>query len=89
VDAYTESEQESGFLVGIEDNLPCPFRALVVGEWVDVKKFDSGEGGHGVVAVCRRNGREYQVHVTELEWLTRPPEGAEWIDAYRLWLNGG
>ncbi|EQD74447.1 cytoplasmic protein [mine drainage metagenome] len=89
VDANDEYEQEAGFLNEFEERLRCPFRGLVVGEWVDVQKFDVGEGGRGLLAVCRRHGREYRVHITELEWMGQPPEGAEWIEAYRLWLKGG
>ncbi len=44
VDANDEYEQEAGFLNELEEHLRCPFRGLVVGEWVDVQRFDVGEG---------------------------------------------
>ena len=39
VDAYDESEQAAGFLTIMQDNMPCPFTARVVGELVEVEGF--------------------------------------------------
>jgi hypothetical protein len=39
VDAYDESEQAIGFLTMMQDNMPCPFPARVVGELVEVDHF--------------------------------------------------
>jgi hypothetical protein len=88
VDAYGEEEQEGGFLVMLQDNLATPFKALVVGEEVAVRAFDLGLGGRGIVAVCNRKGRKYRVSVTSLEWVAKPPKGAEWVEAYKAWLSG-
>ncbi|MBI3319946.1 MAG: hypothetical protein HYZ89_05115 [Candidatus Omnitrophica bacterium] len=88
VDAYNDEEQATGFLTMIQDHLPCPFTALVVGEPVRVMGFDFGEPYETtVMAVCRRNKR-YKTNVTSLEWEGRAPPGAEWIEAYRAWLRG-
>ena len=88
VDAYNESEQETGFLTMIEENLRCPFPARIVGEEVEVVRFDVGPAGRGIVAHCRRGGRRYVVDVLALEWPPHPPDGARWIDAYRAWIEG-
>lgn len=88
VDAYTESEQEGGFLVGLEENLAFPCGARVIGEEVEVMGFDIDRSGRGVVAKVRRGGRTYRVNVTSLEWPGKPPRGAEWIDAYVAWSGG-
>lgn len=88
VDCHTEDEQHGGFLVMLEEHVACPFKALVVGEEVEVRGFDWDGTPQGVVAVCRRKGRAYRVNVAALEWVARPPVGAEWFDAYRLWLKG-
>ena len=56
VDAYTESEQEGGFLVGLEDGLASPRRARVLGEEVDVVGFEIYRSGRGIVAKVRRRG---------------------------------
>lgn len=88
VDSYTEDEQHGGFLVMFQDHVACPFKALVVGEEVEVRGFDWNGTPQGIVAVCRRKGRTYRVNATALEWAARPPVGAEWFDAYRAWLKG-
>ncbi len=88
VDAYGEEEQEVGFLTMLEDNLPFPFGALVVGEEVEVTGVDPGPGNRGIEAVCERKGRAYRISIISLEWPGRPPPGAEWIEAYRRWLIG-
>lgn len=89
VDAYGDEEQATGFLTMIQDHVRCPFTALVVGEPVRVVGFDFGEPYETtVMAVCRRKGKRYKINVTTLEWPGPPPQGAEWIEAYRAWLRG-
>lgn len=88
VDCYTEDEQHGGFLVMFQDHVACPFRALVVGEEVEVRGFDWDGTPQGIVAICRRKGQLYRVNATALEWAAGPPVGAEWFDAYRAWLKG-
>jgi hypothetical protein len=88
VDAYTQEEQHGAFLVMLQDRVVCPFNALVVGEEVEVRRFEWEGGAEGIVAVCYRRGRAHRVNVTALRWAGAPPVGAEWIDAYRLWLSG-
>ena len=88
VDAYGEDEQHGAFLVMFEEHVTCPFKALVVGEEVDVREFDWAGAPHEIVALCRRKGRTYRVNATALQWAGRRPAGAEWFDAYRAWLKG-
>ena len=88
VDAYGEDEQHGAFLVMLEDRVACPFRALVVGEEVDVRGFDWAGAPCEIVALCRRKGRTYRVNVTALQWAGSHPAGAEWFDAYQAWLKG-
>lgn len=88
VDCYTEDEQHGSFLVMLEEHLRCPVRALVVGEDVTVVGFDWDQPGE-IVARCRRDRRVHRVNVTALEWPGAPPQGAEWIEAYRAWMRGG
>lgn len=68
VDAYGDVEQEAGFLVMLENNLPFPFKAFVVGEEVEVRGVDQGAHDREIVAICKRKGREYRVSITSLEW---------------------
>ena len=71
-----------------QDHVACPFRALVVGEDVEVRGFDWNGAPHEIVAICRRKGRTSRINVTALEWAAPPPVGGEWFDAYRAWLAG-
>ena len=88
VDCYTEDEQHGAFLVMFQDQVLCPFKALVVGEEVEVRGFDWDGTPQGIVAICRRKGRTFRVNATALQWAGRPPGGADWFDAYRAWLEG-
>jgi hypothetical protein len=88
VDAYGEEEQHGAFVVMFEEHVKCPFRALVVGEEVEVRGFDWPGAPHEIVALCRRKGRTHRVNVTALQWAGKRPTGGEWIDAYRAWLKG-
>lgn len=88
VDCYTDDEKHGAFLAVFQDRVACPFRALVVGEEVEVRGFDWDGTPQGIVAICRRKGRTYRVNATALEWAGRPPAGAEWFDAYRSWFGG-
>jgi hypothetical protein len=88
VDTYTESQQEGGFLVGLEENLTYPCNAWVLGEEVEVVGFDIDRSVRGIVAKVRRRGRNYAVNLTSLEWSGSPPRGADWIDAYIEWGGG-
>ena len=88
IDCYDESEQANGLLTMIQEHLSCPVTARVVGEPVEVVNFDSGEGGMEIVALCKRHGKTYEVGVTSLEWDGKSPKGAEWSEAYRVWLRG-
>ena len=87
VDAYGEYEQAGGFLVMMEDNISCPFKAKVVGEIVEVEGFDLPGDSTSIQALCLRNGKKYKIDVTSLEWDGKPPKGVEWIDAYKAWLG--
>jgi len=88
VDCYTDEERHWAFLSILQGHIACPFRALVVGEEVEVCGFDWDGTPQGIMAICKRKGRTYRVNATALEWAGRPPAGAEWFDAYRAWLEG-
>src|SRR3989304_5791304 len=83
VDCYTEEEQHGGFLVMLQDHVAVPFKALVVGEEVEVRGFDWDGSPQGVVAICRRKRRAHRVNVTALEWAARPPGGGGGVGASR------
>ena len=41
-----------------------------------------------IVAVCARGNSRQRVPILDLPLPDPPPEGAEWIDAFRRWARG-
>ena len=88
MDAYGESEQTTGFFTVIEDNLKLPFKTEVLGMEVAVENIDITDDDQ-IVAVCSRGKLRQRIPVLELPLPSPPPEGAEWIEAFRRWSCGG
>jgi hypothetical protein len=87
VDAYNESEQRCGLFTMIEDRLAVPFETEVLGVPVTVERIDLTEAEE-VVAICRRGRMRQRIAVLELPLPSPPPDGAQWIEAYRYWARG-
>lgn len=87
VDAYGESEQLTGWCTAIDDHLAMPFETKVLGVSVVVERVDLDESEH-IVAICRRGRERQAIPIFDLPLPTPPPEGADWIEAYRLWRRG-
>ena len=87
VDAYNESEQASGFFAMIEDYVKFPFETEVLGVFVTVKKVDMTDDDQ-IVAVCTRAGKKQEIPILSLPLPSPPPQGWEWIAAYRYWRRG-
>jgi Calcium binding len=85
VDAYGDDEQLGGFAVMIEENLEMPFETTVLGVRVTVTGITQTESG--IVADCVRDGEHQAVAVLDLPLPEPPPEGAQWIAAYRHWAR--
>lgn len=86
VDAYGESEQATAFLTTLEEYLPLPFGAIVLGEAVVVEKIDLS-GADELIAICRRRGKRQKVRLLDLELPVPRPKGAEWVAAYHRWAR--
>ena len=84
VDAYGPSEQVSGFFTMLEEHLAFPFSAKVLGVDVVVDGVDLTDADE-IVAVCKHGRVRQAIPILELPLPTPPPEGAEWIAAYRHW----
>ena len=83
VDCYNEDEQLAGFAVMIEDNLAVPFETAVFGVTVMVEEIE--QTGSGIVAICVRGKHRQAIPILDLPLPDPPPQGAEWIAAYRHW----
>ena len=88
VDAYDESEQTVGFYTMLEENLATPFKTEVLGVEVTVERIEMTDDKQ-IVAVCARGRSRQRIPILELPLPTTPPEGADWIMAFRRWARGG
>jgi uncharacterized Zn finger protein len=85
-DCYNESEECTGLLTMIQENLDLPFVTTVLGVAVTVTAIDITDGDR-IAAVCRRGRDLLRVALLELPMPDPRPEGAEWVDAYRHWAQ--
>lgn len=88
VDAYGDEEQTGGLFTHMEENLRLPFRTEVLGVEAVVEKVDLTEESN-IVAVCRKGRTRQKVRLLDLPLPKPPPEGWQWIEAYRYWVRGG
>ncbi|MGQ0773509.1 MAG: hypothetical protein ACT4NY_03675 [Pseudonocardiales bacterium] len=86
IDCYNDSEEATGFFTMIDENLAVPFETQVLGVSVLVESVDQTENDQ-IVAICRRGKHQQFIPILDLPLPTPPPEGADWIDAYRHWLG--
>lgn len=84
VDCYNEEEQITGLFTMIEEHLALPFQTAALGVTIKVAKVDLTVN-HEIVAICRRDGHTQAIPILDLPLPTPPPDGAEWIEAYRRW----
>lgn len=88
VDCYDESEQTTGWFTMIDENLAVPFEARVLGVPVTVERVDLNRSEQ-IVAVCTRGRARQMLPILDLPLPAPPPDGAEWIEAYRQWREDG
>ncbi|MBN1443563.1 MAG: hypothetical protein JXA90_12710 [Planctomycetes bacterium] len=88
VDAHDESEQTFGLYTMLEDNLATPFKTEMLGVEVTVERIDMTDDEQ-IVAVCARGKSRQRVRILDLPLPSPPPEGADWIMAFRRWARGG
>jgi hypothetical protein len=87
VDCHDEEEQATGFFAIIEDNLALPFTTRILGVDASVAAILMNDDGR-IKAVCEHNGEQQRIDLVDLPLPTPPPSGAEWIAAYRRWVEG-
>jgi hypothetical protein len=88
VDAYDEDERLMGFLTMLQDNVEVPFDTEVLGVPVQVTEIETNDAEE-VVAVCKHGRHVQRLPLVDLPLPDPPPEGFEWIDAYRLFASRG
>jgi hypothetical protein len=87
VDAYDESEQALGFHSMFQEHLATPFQTEVLGVVVSVEHVEQTDDNR-IVAVCVRGRVRQRIPILDLPLPEPPPDGVEWIDAYRRWARG-
>jgi hypothetical protein len=87
MDAYGESEQAVGFFTLLQERLELPFNTEVLGVEVTVEQLDMTDDEQ-IVLVCSRGNSRQSVPILDLTLPDPPPEGAEWIEAFRRWAHG-
>ncbi|ANZ14803.1 hypothetical protein O1L44_02325 [Streptomyces noursei] len=84
VDAYDDEEQLTGLYTMLEEHLAVPFKTVVLGVEVTVKKVDLTPGSQ-IVAVCTHGRHRQAIGILDLPLPDPAPKGVEWIEAYRHW----
>ena len=88
VDCFNESEECTGLFEMLAEHLEIPFATTVLGVAITVTAVELTASDE-IVAVCRRGREVLRVAMLELPMPDPPPEGFEWVDAYRLWARPG
>lgn len=65
-----------------------PFEVEILGVTATVERIDLTDDEQ-IVAVCSRGKSLQRVPILDLPLPTPPPEGADWIMAFRRWARGG
>jgi hypothetical protein len=86
-DAYGESEQIGSFYTMLDEHLAVPFETTLLGMKVTVIGVDLTDRDE-IVALCSRGRHRQPIPILDLPLPSPAPEGAEWIEAYRLWAGG-
>ena len=84
VDAHGESEQATGFLTMLEENVELPFETEVLGTAVKVVRFDIDDRDQ-IIAICEHGRQKQTIQLLALPLPSDGPRGGEWIEAYRYW----
>ena len=67
----------------LEENIELPFETQVLGVEVTVERIDLTDAEE-IVAVCRRGQAQQVVPILHLPLPDPSPQGAEWIEAFRV-----
>jgi len=59
----------------------------VLGKEVTVERIDMSDDEQ-IVAVCSRGKSRQSIPILDLLLPDPPPEGADWIEAFRRWARG-
>ena len=87
VDAHDDDEQRMGLFTMLQDELAVPFETEVLGVAVQVTEVELNDA-QDIVAVCKSDRHTQRIAIVDVPLPKPPPDGAEWIAAYRRWRGG-
>ncbi len=88
VDAYGESEEHSGLLTLIEDELQFPFRARILGEEVSIVGMEwPDDDSFGLNLICETGRKKYLVEARSFKLIAPFPKGHLYLAAYLEWKS--
>jgi hypothetical protein len=85
VDAHGESEQHTGLLTAIQDEVEFPFPALALGEKVQIVDMEWPDDEVGLDFVCEHKGKRHRIDASSVELADPLPKGHLYIAAYLDW----
>ena len=85
VDCYDDDEKLNGLFTMIQDNLAVPFTTELLGVMVTVQELDLR--AYGIAAICYRGQARQAINVVDLPLPEPAPDGAQWVEAYRWWVE--
>jgi hypothetical protein len=85
IDTHDYAEQLMGLEAALEESLATPFETEVLGVTVTVESVSYQNGAIG--AHCVRGDHRQVISLMDLPLPEPPPEGWEWIAAYRYWAS--
>ena len=86
VDCYNDDEQATGLYTMLDEHLVLPFETTVLGITVTVDAIDLRDTGD-IVSLCTKNRNRQPIPLDDLPLPAPPPQGVEWVEAYRLWAR--
>jgi hypothetical protein len=85
-DCYNDDEQVTSLYTRLDEHLELPFETTVLGISVIVDAIDLRDTGD-IIARCSKDGSRQSISLDDLPLPTPPPQGVEWVEAYRLWTR--
>jgi len=87
VDCYGEYEEFTGIFCYLADNMSFPFKAMVLGDEIEVIGLDEDRSsiGRGLITKILKNDNEYKIDLAELE--TNNTKNKKFLEMYKYWIG--
>jgi hypothetical protein len=89
--AFTYDDEEAfwGLFSALIANLSFPLQAQAGGEAISISRLDGNDSGlpQGIICCADAGGQEKQLNLSEIELAGPDQTTAEWVAAYRYWMD--